>query len=102
MIVFVAMMFITTSWFLGQSGRGESVEWDESVTESLGSNGPANIAPRIIIRGKQIDGGCDYFLRLGITPDGFFTRARTVREDPDTCEKVVEVWTEPGEPEQPR
>ena len=94
-MVLVALMFLATSWYLGLSGKGQSVEWDEAVSQSPEANSLNRVAPRIIIRGENVDGNCDYFLRLGITPDGFSTHARAVEEDTAECRKVVEVWTEP-------
>ncbi len=99
LFVFVAMMFLATSWYLGLSGKGQSVEWDEAVSQSQEANNPNGVAPEIIIRGKNIDGNCEYFLRLGVTPDGFSTHARAVEEDTAECRKVVEVWTEPKSPD---
>ena len=96
LIVFAGLMFIATLWFLGESGRGESVEWDETASQSQESEVPDRVAPRIIIRGQKVDGGCHYFLRLGITEDGVSTHARTVEEDRGDCKKVVEVWTAPN------
>ena len=99
LIVVAGIMFIATSWYLGLSGRGESVEWDEPVSETGGASSPTRIAPRIVIRGKNIDGNCEYFLRLGVTADGYSTHARAVEEYTAECRKVVEVWTEPKSPD---
>ena len=96
LLVFVGLMFIATLWFLGESGRGESVEWDETASQMQEYEDPDRVAPRIIIRGHKVDGGCDYFLRLGFTADGHSTHARTVNEDQGNCKKVVEVWTAPN------
>ena len=60
------------------------------------SEDPDRVAPRIIIRGQKVDGGCDYFLRLGVAEDGLSTHARTVEEDQGDCKKVIEVWTVPN------
>ena len=96
LIVFAGLMFIATFWFLGESGRGGSVEWDEAASQMREPEDPDRVAPRIIIRGQKVDGGCHYFLRLGITEDGVSTHARTVEEDRGDCKKVIEVWTAPN------
>ena len=88
-MVLAAVMFMATFWFLGQSGKPRYVVWDEAATASRSGPPAARVGPRIILRGERIDEACKYFLGLGITPDGLSTHARTVREEPDKCRKVV-------------
>ena len=94
-MVLAAVMFMATFWFLGQSGKPQYVVWDQTAAEIVNGPALAKVAPRIILRGERIEGACKYFLGLGITPDGLSTHARTVREEPEECRKVVEVWTGP-------
>ena len=95
LIVLVAFLFMVAYWLSGQSGKPDYVIWDENSPENL--RGPVDVkaAPRIILHGERIEGACQYFLGLGFTPDGLSTYGRTVREEPEECLKVVEVWTGP-------
>ena len=98
-LLVAAVMYLTILRIVPTVGKGHVAEWDEVFPVSILSGNKVKNAPRVVIRGERIDGGCSY--DIGFTSSTTVTsiRALTIWEDHDTCETEMEIRAKPRQPE---
>ena len=89
--VVAAVMYVGILWFAGTFGKGQLLHWDDVFPTSLVGGGESRNAPRVVIRGEKIDGGCSFYQGLASSPGISAVETRTVWQDHNTCEKEMEI-----------
>ena len=95
-LVVASVMYFGIYAFAGAVGKGQAAHWDDVFPISLTVDSDVRNSPRVVIRGDKVDGGCRHFFGMESSPGVSSTRTRTVWQDHDTCETVMEVRAIPS------